>query len=82
MTTDLRNTVEFDYSRLRGRIVEKYRNLRNFAEIANFPLACISSRLNNRTVFRPAEIYHLSRPELLDIPDEEIVAYFFKPKVQ
>ena len=69
----------FDFSRLRGRIVEKYGTCDNFAAAMGRTKVWMSSRLNNTVQWRSAEIRKAA--ELLDIPDAEIPAYFLTPKV-
>lgn len=72
--------VVFDYSKLRGRIKEKYDNESNFAKIANTSQSGLSAKLNNKTYFKPNDI--LLFLKLLEIPDEELKVYFFNPKVR
>ena len=69
----------FDFSRLRGRIVEKYGTCDNFAAAAGHSKVWLSSRLNNTVQWRAAEMR--AAAELLGIPFEEIPAYFLTPKV-
>lgn len=69
----------FDFSRLRGRIVEKYGTCDNFAEAMKHSKVWLSSRLNNTVQWRANEIR--TAAALLDIPDEAIPAYFLNPKV-
>ncbi len=69
----------FDFSRLRGRIVEKYGTCDNFAEAMGHSKVWMSSRLNNTVHWRSPEIR--SAAALLEIPDAEIPAYFLTPKV-
>lgn len=74
--------MEFDFSKLRGRIVERFGNNANFCEMAGMSVQRLSARLNNRIQFAPVEIKHICTPELLDIADADIPAYFFTPKVR
>lgn len=74
--------MEFDFSRLCGRIVEKFGNRAACAQSAGIPEAVMYSRLSNRTHFDAEEIYKLIAPDCLDIPACEIVPYFFTPKVR
>lgn len=72
--------MEFDFSKLSGRIVEKYGTRSAFATAAGRTSSWLSARLNNSTQWSPDEIFEVSRPELLDIPPEQFHTYFFKPK--
>ncbi len=71
----------FDFSKLRGRIIEKYGCCRAAAEAVNMSKVQLSDRLCNKIAFRPEEIYLLASQEILDIPCEEIPRYFLTPKV-
>lgn len=73
--------IEFDFSALRGRIIEKYGSYANFAKAVRIPRAALSGRLNNKIQFKPDEIYQISDPCVLDIESELIGKYFFTPKV-
>ena len=72
--------MTFDYSKLRGRVVEKFETLTNFANAMNLSEKSISSKINNKTYWKNNEISKAC--ELLDIPDKEVNQYFFKQKVQ
>ena len=69
--------MEFDYSALRGRIVEKFGTCDKFAKSAGISPENLSMKLRRRG-FRATEIAHFS--QLLDISSEEIGRYFFCPK--
>lgn len=69
----------FDFSRLRGRIVEKYGTCDNFAAAMGHTKVWMSSRLNNTVQWRSAEMREAAA--LLEIPDAEIPAYFLSLKV-
>lgn len=70
--------MEFDFSKLRGRIVEKFGTNAAFAAAMGFADSALSARLNNKTPWDGVEI-HTARG-LLDILPEEIPVYFFMPK--
>ncbi len=70
----------FDFSKLRGRIKEQFGSERAFAEALGMTTSSLSARLNGKTQFG-ADIIVVSC-QLLNIPDEEIGAYFFKPKFE
>lgn len=67
--------ITFDYSKLEGRIKEKYDTQSRLACTLGMSKQALSARLNNRTPFTQTEIRNLT--ELLDIPDEEMKRYFF-----
>lgn len=70
--------VEFDYSKLRGRIVEKVGSLTKFAELIDISNTSLNDRLQNRLAFSQREIFKAITEDILDIPDNEISEYFFK----
>lgn len=70
----------FDFSKLRGRIKEQFGSEKAFAEALGMTTSSLSARLNGKIQFDSDEIYLAA--ELLNIPDEEIGAYFFKPKFE
>lgn len=69
--------MEFNHSKLRGRITEKFGSQANFARHINKVESWLSNRINNKVHFTDEDIYLLSAPENLDIPDGEIPDYFF-----
>lgn len=72
----------FDFSKLRGRIVEKFGTCAAFAVAVGLPESSISSRLSNRVKIDSEEIMRWSQPDLLDIPASELHIYFLTPKVR
>lgn len=70
--------LQFDYSKLRGRIVEKCGSQKALAEKTGITEAAISRYLNNLRGISQSNIMALARA--LDIPDEEVTAYFFSIK--
>ena len=72
--------MAFEYSKLIGFIVEKYGTRRAFAEALGWTDTKLSARLNNAVPFSTVEINQVCA--LLGIPDEDIAAYFFTPKVR
>jgi len=72
--------MEFDYSRLRGRIRECFGTEAAFAAEMHMGRVSLSQRLNNILEFSAPEM--LSACNLLNIPTVEIPAYFFTLKVQ
>ena len=65
----------YDYSKLRGRIVEKYGTMSRFAEELGLSLVAVSNKMNNKTGFTRTDIEKWAN--LLDIPGFEYDAYFF-----
>lgn len=72
--------MAFDYSKLRGRIVEKYGTLGNFAEAFGRSTVSVSEKMNNKCDWSQADIIKVR--EMLDIPKAEIAEYFFTTKVK
>ena len=70
----------FDFSKLIGRIIEKYGSRSAFAAAIGYSESALSYRLNNRIAFDIEEIYNICLPEYLDIEAQDIPAYFFTPK--
>ena len=71
--------MAFDFSRLRGRTVEKFGSCDRFAAAMGHSKVWLSSRLNNVVQWRAEEMREAAA--LLGIPAEEIPAYFLTPKV-
>ena len=69
--------MQFDHSKLLGRITEKFGSQRALAAAIGWTESKLSARLNNTVHFDTEEMYLLSAPDVLDIPGEEIPAYFF-----
>lgn len=72
------NTVlreDFLYPKLRGRIVEKYQNIANFARKIGVEPNVISRKLGGKIGLTKNDIKVWS--DLLEIPLEEIGIYFF-----
>lgn len=69
--------MKFDHSKLLGRITEKFGSQRALAVAIGWTESKLSARLNNSVHFDSEEIMLLSAPDVLDIPCEEIPAYFF-----
>lgn len=68
----------FNFSKLRGRIVEKYGTLERFAEAGGHSKGWISNRMNNVVPWDGQEIHEAC--VMLDILEGEIPAYFFTLK--
>lgn len=70
--------VEFDYSKLQGRIVEKVGTKSKFTELMGCAFSTISLTLNNHREFTQNEIVRAAK--ILDIKTEDVPKYFFTPK--
>lgn len=73
--------MSFDYSKLRGRIVEKFGSIKAFAKAYGLSAVTMSNKLNGKVVISPDDIVKMSAPEFLDIQPCEYHLYFFKVKV-
>ena len=72
--------MSFDYSKLSGKIVEKYGTQYNFSIALGLSERSLSLKLNNRVPWKSTELQKAI--EQLDIPKEEIGEYFFNLEVQ
>lgn len=72
--------MEFDFSKLRGRIIERFGTIDNFCVQTKRARTSMSAKLNNKSSFSPKDIYSLVTE--LDIEPEQIGSYFFTLKVQ
>lgn len=71
----------YDYSKLRGRIVEKLGSIKKYAELLKLSDTSISNKLSNKTPFNQDEILKSIESDVLDIDVTEIPIYFFTQKV-
>lgn len=69
-----------DYSKLLGKITEKFGTQAEFASALGISGRSVSLKLNNKISWKDSEI--AKAIEVLDIDPENIPAYFFKYKVQ
>lgn len=72
----------FDYSKLKGRIVEKYGTRGAFAKAYGVSENTISRKLSGKMGITTDDIIKMSSSEYLDIEAKEIPTYFFTQKVQ
>ena len=72
--------MSYDFSKLRGRIVEKYGTLGAFAEAMCWSERTNSLKINGKSEWKQSEI--LAASELLEIDPNEIDEYFFNVEVQ
>lgn len=71
--------VEFDYSKLLGRIVEKFRTQSAFADALGIARQTVNAKVQGNVEITKSDIIKWSK--LLEIPLEEIGIYFFTIKV-
>lgn len=69
----------FDYSKLSGRIVEKFGTQYNFALALGLSERSLSLKLNNKVDWRSKEIAQACQE--LDINEDDVGEYFFKQNV-
>lgn len=72
--------IVFDYSKLKGRIVEKFGTRSAFAKAAGIERCTLSNRLRNKSKWPADDVLRVCEPDLLDIPHDQIHVYFFTPK--
>lgn len=72
--------MNFEYSKLRGKIKEVFGTQDNFAKALGIGRVSLSQRLNNYLDFSQEEINKAYI--LLNLSKEEIPIYFFSTKVQ
>ncbi len=71
--------MTFDYSKLRGKIVEKYKSQRAFAQAFGVSENVFSSKMSNKVRFTTSDITKIV--EMLGIQEREIGEYFFTKEV-
>ena len=72
--------MAYDYSKLLGRITEKYGTQTRFSEAMGLSGRSLSLKLNSKVAFKQPEI--TKAWSLLEINDADIPAYFFTLEVQ
>ncbi len=72
--------MAYDYSKLVGRIVEKFDTQAKFSGALGLSERSLSLKLNNVRGFKQDEI--LKAAQLLELGDDDIPIYFFALKVQ
>jgi len=72
--------VERDYRKLRGKIVEVYGTMSNFAKEMGYSERTISLKINGKVDFSQSDIVKMV--SLLGLRDKDIPIYFFTNKVQ
>ncbi len=71
--------MAFDFSKLKGKITEKYGSQQNFAKEYGISENSLSLKLTNKMRFTSDDIIKIS--DMLEIPKEEVGVYFFTVKV-
>lgn len=70
----------FDYSKLKGKIIEVFKTQANFACKMGLSEHSVSEKLAAKSLWKQTEI--ILACELLDIAHKDIPLYFFTPFVQ
>lgn len=71
----------YDYSKLRGRIIEKLGSLKKYSELLGISDTALSNKLSNKVPFNQDEIFKSMEKNVLDINETEVTYYFFTQKV-
>ena len=71
--------LEYDYSKLKGRIVEKYGTQRAFAEALGTTQVAVSNKMNQKSGFDTKDIERWS--DLLGIDRADYSLFYFAKKV-
>lgn len=72
--------MEFDFAALNQRIAERFDARETFAAALNLSIEKLNKILDDQIPFTFSEI--IKAAELLEIPGDEIIKYFFTPKVR
>lgn len=72
--------MSYDFSKLSGKIVEKYGTQYNFAIALGVSERTLSLKLNSKVDWKSSEIMKVK--DLLGIADNDIPVYFFREKVK
>lgn len=72
--------MTYDYSKLEGKITEKFGSQDAFASALGISSKSLSDKLNNKTIWKQPQISKAR--ELLSISEADTFDYFFKYKVQ
>ena len=68
--------MTFDYSKLKGRIVEKFDTQQAFSKAIGLSEKSVSDKLTGKKSWKQKEI--MKAIEILEIADKEVQDYFFK----
>lgn len=72
--------MSFDYSKLKGRIIEKFGSQSNFAKAMNWSERTLTLKMNNEVPWKQTDIHRAIK--VLQLDETDIPVYFFKAKVQ
>ena len=72
--------MAFNYSKLRGRIVEKYGSQMKFAKAMGWSERTLSKKINGKIPWKQTDICFAIK--LLGLSQDDIQAYFFDVEVQ
>lgn len=72
---------EYDYSKLKGRIIEKLGSGKVLAEKLQISDTALYNKLSNKVPFNQDEILTAMNKDVLDIEPQDICKYFFTKKV-
>lgn len=72
--------MAFDYSKLRGRIVERFGSQQKFAEAMGMSERTLSLKINGKRSWKQPEILEVVKK--LGLTEKDIQDYFFTLKVQ
>ena len=72
--------MAYDYKKLSGKIIEKFGTRQNFASAMGWSERTLSLKMNCKVYWKQPEIIKAS--ELLGIPSNEVMDYFFVKNVQ
>ena len=67
--------MAFDFSKLKGRIIEKYKSQAEFAKALGISENTLSLKMNNKSRFTSEDIIRIT--SMLDISKESVGEYFF-----
>jgi hypothetical protein len=70
--------MAYDYSKLKGRIVEKYGTRKEFAKQLGLSEVAMSNKMNNKSGFSQDDVIVWAKA--LCIPEKEYGIYFFYPQ--
>ena len=71
--------MAFNYNKLRGRIVEKFRTQKAFAQAAGVSENTITDKLSGKTPISHSDVILWN--ELLGIETDEIGSFYYAPEV-
>lgn len=72
--------ITYDFSKLRGKIIEVYGNYKFFSEEIGMDNATFSRKINNKVRFTHDELFKMARA--LKLKENEYQQYFFNHKTQ